>query len=554
MGMTLAEKILAHGAGRERVKPDEIVIARVDLAMSHENADLVRKSFLEIGVSRVWDPSKIVIIFDHRIPAESEKTAATHKAVREFVADQAIESFYDVGRGGICHQVLPENGHVRPGMILVGTDSHTTTHGAFGAFATGIGATEMAGVWAEGSLWFKVPSTLRIEVTGEFRQWISAKDLILYIIGKLGAAGADYRAVEFDGPAIRRMTVASRMVLANLSMEMGAKVAFTPVDEVLLDYLRPRVSGRLKMIGPDADAQYERVIYVDAGDGYSRAADRLSARRGLGAAAFRAGRGAGPSGRARILHQREAGGPGGGGGGGGRAHGASAHAADRDSGIAADLSRGHAAGLSGDAGGRRGDHQPAGMRAVRRRPPGHPGGRRSMRLLDQPEFPGQDGQQGFACVPGEPGGGGGVRHRGPTGAPGDRRKGGRVCLSGRLTLRGLVAAVLRDNVDTDMIYPGRYLNITDREKTAEHLFELAFPDLRERVQAGGLIVAGRNFGCGSSREQAAAALKFAGAGAVIAPSFARIFLPQRDQPGPAGDCLRRDCRSAGRATNWKSTW
>ena len=265
MGMTLAEKILAHGAGRERVKPDEIVIARVDLAMSHENADLVRKSFLEIGVSRVWDPSKIVIIFDHRIPAESEKTAATHKAVREFVADQAIESFYDVGRGGICHQVLPENGHVRPGMILVGTDSHTTTHGAFGAFATGIGATEMAGVWAEGSLWFKVPSTLRIEVTGEFRKWISAKDLILYIIGKLGAAGADYRAVEFDGPAIRRMTVASRMVLANLSMEMGAKVAFTPVDEVLLDYLRPRVSGRLKMIGPDADAQYERVIYVDAG-------------------------------------------------------------------------------------------------------------------------------------------------------------------------------------------------------------------------------------------------------------------------------------------------
>ncbi len=265
MGMTLAEKILAHGAGRERVKPDEIVIARVDLAMSHENADLVRKSFLEIGVSRVWDPSKIVIIFDHRIPAESEKTAATHKAVREFVADQAIESFYDVGRGGICHQVLPENGHVRPGMILVGTDSHTTTHGAFGAFATGIGATEMAGVWAEGSLWFKVPSTLRIEVTGEFLKWISAKDLILYIIGKLGAAGADYRAVEFDGPAIRRMTVASRMVLANLSMEMGAKVAFTPVDEVLLDYLRPRVSGPLKMIGPDADAQYERVICVDAG-------------------------------------------------------------------------------------------------------------------------------------------------------------------------------------------------------------------------------------------------------------------------------------------------
>lgn len=266
MGMTLAEKILARASGRERVFPDQIVIARVDLAMSHENADLVRKSFLEIGVDRVWDPSKIVIIFDHRVPAESEKTATTHKAVREFVAAQAIEHFYDVGRGGICHQVLPEEGHVRPGMVIVGTDSHTTTHGAFGAFATGIGATEMAGVWTEGTLWFKVPSTLRVEAEGEFRPWISAKDLILHLIGKLGAAGADYRSVEFDGPTIRRMSVASRMVLSNLAMEMGAKVAFTPVDEILLDYLRPRVREKLDMIAADPDACYERVIRVDVGE------------------------------------------------------------------------------------------------------------------------------------------------------------------------------------------------------------------------------------------------------------------------------------------------
>ena len=266
MGMTLAEKILARASGCERVSPDQIVIARVDLAMSHENADLVRKSFLEIGVGRVWDPSKIVIIFDHRVPAESEKTATTHQAVREFIAAQGIKHFYDVGRGGICHQVLPENGHVRPGMLIVGTDSHTTTHGAFGAFATGIGATEMAGVWTEGTLWFKVPSTLRIEVDGEFRPWMCAKDLILHLIGRLGAAGADYRAVEFDGPVIRRMSVASRMVLANLAMEMGAKVAFTPVDEILLDYLRPRVPENLATIAPDTDARYERVIRLDAGE------------------------------------------------------------------------------------------------------------------------------------------------------------------------------------------------------------------------------------------------------------------------------------------------
>jgi len=248
MPLTLAEKILARASGRPSVAPDEIVVASVDLAMSHENADLVRKSFREIGVKRVWDPNKIVIILDHRVPAESEKTATTHKAIREFVREQGIHHFYDVGRGGICHQVLAENGHVLPGMVVVGTDSHTTTHGAFGAFAAGIGATEMAGVWTEGQLWFKVPSTIRIIVSGELRPWISAKDLILYIIGQLGADGADYRAVEFDGPLIRKLTMASRMVLTNLSMEMGAKVAFTPMDEIT----------------PDPGATYERVVEIDA--------------------------------------------------------------------------------------------------------------------------------------------------------------------------------------------------------------------------------------------------------------------------------------------------
>lgn len=265
MGMTIAEKILARASGRAAVVPDEIVVADIDLAMSHENADMARKSFREIGVARVWDASKIVIIFDHRIPAESEKTATTHKAIREFVAAQGIERFYDVGRGGICHQVLAENGHVRPGMLVVGTDSHMTTHGAFGAFSVGIGATEMAGVWTEGKLWFKTPATMRIEVAGELGQWISAKDLILFLIGRIGAAGADYRAVEFDGPAIRRMSVASRMVLANLSTEMGAKVAFTPVDETLLEYLRPRTPQKLERLAPDSDAVYEQVIAVDAG-------------------------------------------------------------------------------------------------------------------------------------------------------------------------------------------------------------------------------------------------------------------------------------------------
>ncbi|HEC77820.1 MAG TPA: 3-isopropylmalate dehydratase large subunit, partial [candidate division WOR-3 bacterium] len=192
--MTIAEKILAKVSGREKVVPNEIVMARVDLAMSHENADVVLRAFKEIGVEKVWDNEKIVILFDHRIPADSEKTAITHKRLRNFVKEQRIKFFYDM-KEGICHQILAEFGHARPGVLLVGTDSHTTTHGAFGAFATGIGATEMAGVWATGELWLKVPESVKINISGSFRPLVSAKDLILYIIGRLGADGVSYKAV-----------------------------------------------------------------------------------------------------------------------------------------------------------------------------------------------------------------------------------------------------------------------------------------------------------------------------------------------------------------------
>jgi len=265
MGMTIAEKILARASGRDHVSPDEVVVAKVDVAMSHENADVVRKSFLEIGVEKVWDPGRIVIIFDHRVPAESERTATTHKAVREFIKAQGINNFYDVGKGGICHQVLPEKGHIYPGAVVVGTDSHTTTHGAFGAFALGIGATEMAGVWTEGELWFKVPHTIKIVCNGELNTGISAKDLVLYIIGKIKADGADYRAVEFMGSTIDNMSIASRMVLCNLSMEMGAKVSFTPVDKKLIEYLDQtrKDTNYDHSLRADDDAVYEKEIIID---------------------------------------------------------------------------------------------------------------------------------------------------------------------------------------------------------------------------------------------------------------------------------------------------
>jgi len=262
MGKTIAEKILAKKAGRKDVQPGEIVTCRVDLAMSHENARLVMRHFDKIGVDRVWDPDRIVIIFDHRVPAESEITAIGQKEIREFVKSQGIKHFYDINVG-ICHQVLAEKGFSRPGILLVGTDSHTTTAGAFGAFATGVGATDMAAVWATGELWLRVPETIKIVVNGELPTGVYAKDVILHIIGKLGADGADYKAVEFYGETITRMSVASRMVMSNLSMEMGAKAAIIPPDDKTLEYVQSRTSWDYEPIYADDDAQYVETYEFD---------------------------------------------------------------------------------------------------------------------------------------------------------------------------------------------------------------------------------------------------------------------------------------------------
>ena len=262
MGKTIAEKILAKKAGRKDVQPGEIVTCRVDLAMSHENARLVMRHFDKIGVDKVWDPDRIVIIFDHRVPAESEITAIGQKEIREFVKSQGIKHFYDINVG-ICHQVLAEKGFSRPGILLVGTDSHTTTAGAFGAFATGVGATDMAAVWATGELWLRVPETIKIVVNGELPTGVYAKDVILHIIGKLGADGADYKAVEFYGETITRMSVASRMVMSNLSMEMGAKAAIIPPDDKTLEYVQSRTSWDYEPIYADDDAQYVETYEFD---------------------------------------------------------------------------------------------------------------------------------------------------------------------------------------------------------------------------------------------------------------------------------------------------
>jgi 3-isopropylmalate/(R)-2-methylmalate dehydratase large subunit len=276
MGMTVVEKILARATGRNSVKVGDVVEPGVDLAMSHENAALVINQFLEVfrGTNRepeIWDPSKLAIIFDHRVPAESPKTASNQKKIREFVAKHTIQRFHDIRGdvGGICHQILPESGYVRPGTVVVGTDSHTTSHGALGAFAFGIGATEMASVWALGTaVNIAVPSTIKVNVTGEFQDYVGPKDLILYLIGKISANGANFRVIEFHGEAVRRMPTSGRLVICNMSVEAGATAGIVPADAETARYLREEagVLDPVEPVVPDSDAEYAQIIDVDVTD------------------------------------------------------------------------------------------------------------------------------------------------------------------------------------------------------------------------------------------------------------------------------------------------
>jgi 3-isopropylmalate/(R)-2-methylmalate dehydratase large subunit len=273
MSMTVVEKILARACGRAAVRAGDVVEPAVDLAMSHENAALVINQFHAVfeGTGRepkIWDPSKIAIIFDHRVPAESSKTASNQKKIREFVAKHGITRFHDIrgDEGGICHQILPENGYVRPGAVVVGTDSHTTSHGALGAFAFGIGATEMAAVWCLGVvLNVEVPRTIKVDVRGRFPAHVGAKDLILHLVGLLTAEGANFRVIEFHGETIRALSTSGRLTLCNMTVEAGATAGVVPGDEETVRYLREvaGVEEKPTLVTPDPDATYDREIAID---------------------------------------------------------------------------------------------------------------------------------------------------------------------------------------------------------------------------------------------------------------------------------------------------
>jgi 3-isopropylmalate/(R)-2-methylmalate dehydratase large subunit len=266
MGMTLAERILARAAGREQVAAGEFVVADIDLALSHDIfAAQVFDLLRDVGVDAVFDPARTVVVIDHLVPAPSAEAAAIHQRIREHVSRLGIATFYDAGEG-ICHQLLPERGHVRPGALIVGTDSHTTTYGALGAGGTGIGTSDMVYALATGRLWLRVPETIRFELTGDLMPTVSWKDVILYLAGRFGADAAQYKAMEFAGPAATNADMSSRLTVSNMALEMGAKFGLFAADDVTDAYLRDHGGVGAEPFAPDPDASYEAVHQISISD------------------------------------------------------------------------------------------------------------------------------------------------------------------------------------------------------------------------------------------------------------------------------------------------
>ena len=265
MGQTIIEKIIAHNIGAASVKPGEIVTAQVDRVMLDDiMIPFIVDKFEEMGFSRIWDPDKVVLIYDHLVPASQQDDTRHYKVGDAFARQYGLTHVHR--SDGICHQLMTEAGYVKPGHVVFGTDSHTTTYGCVGAFSTGIGYTEMAAILGTGTLWVKVPETIRVEISGTLPEGVMSKDVILRLIGDLGADGATYRCMEFGGSAVEQMSVSSRMTMANMAIEAGAKCAvFTP-DEKTAEYCQITLDEFQKGLVPDEDAVYARTLTYQAED------------------------------------------------------------------------------------------------------------------------------------------------------------------------------------------------------------------------------------------------------------------------------------------------
>lgn len=265
--MTMAEKILAAHAGLEEVVPGQLIECNLDLVLSNDvTAPIAIKEFKKIGVEKVFDPTKIALVPDHYVPNKDIKSAEQAKMTRDFAREQGITHYYEVGCMGVEHALLPEQGVVGAGNLIIGADSHTCTYGALGAFSTGVGSTDAAVGYATGKAWFKVPESLLFNVEGELRPGVTGKDIILHIIGMIGVDGALYQAMEFRGSAIEGLTMDERLSISNMAIEAGGKAGLIPVDDVTRKYMDGRTERPYTEYHSDPDAVYAKVYNIDAQD------------------------------------------------------------------------------------------------------------------------------------------------------------------------------------------------------------------------------------------------------------------------------------------------
>ena len=264
MGMTMTQKILARAAGVERCRAGELLMCKLDLVLGNDiTAPVAINEFHRMGAVKVFDPAKIALIPDHFVPNKDIKAATLAKQMREFARAQHIVHYYEVGRVGIEHALLPEQGIVAPGEVIIGADSHTCTYGAVGAFSTGVGSTDMAVGMATGECWFKVPEAVKVVLTGKMKPWVSGKDVILHLIGEIGVDGALYQSLEFTGDGVKEIPMDGRLTIANMAIEAGAKNGIFPVDDVCHEYLKGRVTREWTAFEADPDAEYSRTVTIN---------------------------------------------------------------------------------------------------------------------------------------------------------------------------------------------------------------------------------------------------------------------------------------------------
>ena len=264
MGMTMTQKILARAAGVDSCRAGELLMCKLNLVLGNDiTAPVAINEFNRMGATKVFDPAKIALIPDHFVPNKDIKAATLAKQMREFARAQHIVHYYEVGRVGIEHALLPEQGIVAPGEVIIGADSHTCTYGAVGAFSTGVGSTDMAVGMATGECWFKVPEAIKVVLTGKMKPWVSGKDVILHLIGEIGVDGALYQSLEFTGDGVKEINMDGRLTIANMAIEAGAKNGIFPVDEVCREYLKGRVNREWTAFEPDEDAEYSRTVTIN---------------------------------------------------------------------------------------------------------------------------------------------------------------------------------------------------------------------------------------------------------------------------------------------------